>query len=86
MCKLMLSEVMSFKCSDSCENGIVRDKEFENGSDKSHFSEFQKNVVEFSKCQTQMHWRFSGAVSNANALKFCIHEVVKEDYGRKSAG
>ena len=45
---------MSFVCSDSCENGITKEKERTNGSGKLPFSEylgFQSNGLEFSKCQ-----------------------------------
>ena len=48
--KLMISEVMSFVCSDSCENGIAKEKVRTNGSGKLPFSEylgFQSN----GKCQ-----------------------------------
>ena len=50
----MISEVMSFVCSDSCENGIAKEKVRTKGSGKLPFSEylgFQSNGLEFSKCQ-----------------------------------
>ena len=46
--KLMISEVMSFVCSDSCENGITREKVLSKCSGKSPFSEypwFQSNAL-----------------------------------------
>ena len=48
------SENMSFVCSDSCENGITKEKVLAKCSGKSPFSEylgFQSNGLEFSKCQ-----------------------------------
>ena len=50
-------DVMSFGCSDSCENGITGEKELA----KSPFSEhlgFQSNAPEIAKCQ--MHGRKCG--------------------------
>ena len=50
----MISEVMSFVCSDSYENGITKEKVHTKGSGKLPFSEylgFQSNGLEFSKCQ-----------------------------------
>ena len=56
----LISEVMSFVCSDSCENGqgnegiITKGKVLVKCSGKSPFSEclrFQCNGLEFSKCQ-----------------------------------
>ena len=49
-----LSEVMSFICSDSCENGITKEKVLAKCSGKSLFSKylgFPSNGLEFSKCQ-----------------------------------
>ena len=49
----MINEVMSFVCSDSCENGIKKEEVLAKGSGKSPFSEylwFQSNSLEFSKC------------------------------------
>ena len=52
--KLIISEFMSFQCSDSCENSITKVKVLAKCSGKSPFSKylgFQSNALEFSKCQ-----------------------------------
>ena len=52
--KLMISEVMSFVCLDSYENGITKEKVYTKGSGKLPFSEylrFQSNGLELSTCQ-----------------------------------
>ena len=49
----MISEVISFECSDLRENGITKEKVLAKGSGKSPLSEylgFQGNGPEFSKC------------------------------------
>ena len=57
----MVSEVMSFVCSDSCKNGITKEKVRTKGSGELPFSffrvpfseylGFQSNGLEFSKSQ-----------------------------------
>ena len=52
--KLIISEVISFVCSDSCENGITKEKLLAKCSGKSPFSKypwFQKDALDFSMCQ-----------------------------------
>ena len=52
--KLMISEVMSFVCSDSCENGIMIEKMLMKCLINNIFPEylwFKSNALEFSMCQ-----------------------------------
>ena len=46
----MISEVMSFVCSDSCENGIRKAEVLAKGSGKSPFSEYLSSKA--------MDWNF----------------------------
>ena len=51
--KLMVSEVMSFACSDLHENGVTRGKKLLKGSVKAPFfrvSQVPSDALEFSKC------------------------------------
>ena len=68
--KLMISEVMSFACSDSCENGITKEKVLAKGSGKSHFQS-----ISGSK---EMDWNFQ-------SVKY-LDELVEQYSGRKNGG
>ena len=66
----MIRQVISFVCSDLCENGITKEKVRTNRSGKLPFSEylwFQSNGLDFQ------------------SVKY-MHELVQQYGGRKSGG
>ena len=67
--KLMISEVMSFVCSDSCEKGIAKEKKCLRNAQTNHLFQCMSDSKE-------MHWNFQSVK--------CLGELVEQCDGEKA--